>query len=70
MYFYRNCNSVNVRILLDNSSIDPKRLVASGRGEHLPLDPSNSTEGKRKNRRTEIILTPRLDELFELLETS
>lgn len=59
-----------VRILLDNSSIDPKRLVASGRGEYLPLDPGSTSEAKRKNRRTEIILTPRLDELYNLLGNS
>ncbi len=59
-----------VRILLDNSSIDPKRLVASGRGEHLPLDTGSSSDAKRKNRRTEIILTPKLDELFDLLGNS
>jgi chemotaxis protein MotB len=57
-----------VRILLDNSSIDPTRLVASGRGEFLPVDPANTAEARQKNRRTEIILTPRLDELYQLLE--
>ncbi len=57
-----------VRILLDNSSIDPIRLVASGRGEFLPVDPAGTTESRQKNRRTEIILTPRLDELYRLLE--
>jgi chemotaxis protein MotB len=57
-----------VRILLDNSSIDPIRLVASGRGEFLPVDPGGTYEARQKNRRTEIILTPRLDELYQLLE--
>ena len=57
-----------VRILLDNSSIDPTRLVASGRGEFLPVDSTGTAEAKQKNRRTEIILTPRLDELYQLLE--
>jgi chemotaxis protein MotB len=57
-----------VRILLDNSSIDPTRLVASGRGEFLPVDPAGTSEARQKNRRTEIILTPRLDELYRLLE--
>ncbi len=57
-----------VRILLDNSSIDPKRLIASGRGEYLPVDPSDSDSARRKNRRTEIILTPNLDELYQILE--
>jgi chemotaxis protein MotB len=57
-----------VRILLDDSSIDPTRLVASGRGEFLPVDPADNAEARQKNRRTEIILTPRLDELYRLLE--
>ena len=59
-----------VRILLGNSSIDPTRLIASGRGEYLPVDPGGSVEARQKNRRTEIILTPRLDELYRLLETN
>ena len=59
-----------VRILLDNSSIDPTRLTASGRGEFLPIDNVGSVEARQKNRRTEIILTPRLDELYNLLESN
>jgi len=59
-----------VRILLDNSSINPKRLIASGRGESMPVDPAKTTEKKKKNRRTEIILTPKLDELFRILENN
>jgi len=58
-----------VRILLDNSSIDPGRLIASGRGEYLPLEEGKTPEARQKNRRTEIILTPDLDELYRLLET-
>lgn len=57
-----------VKILLEHSELDPKRLIASGRGPHLPVDPSKTTEARRKNRRTEIILTPKLDELMEILE--
>lgn len=59
-----------VRILLDNSSINPKRLIASGRGESMPVDTAKTTEARRKNRRTEIILTPKLDELFRILENN
>ncbi len=59
-----------VRILLDNSSINPKRLIASGRGESMPVDQAKTTEARRKNRRTEIILTPKLDELFRILENN
>lgn len=59
-----------VRILLDNSSINPTRLVASGRGEYLPIEQGSSSAARQKNRRTEIILTPRLDELYNLLGTN
>ncbi|MDX2444683.1 MAG: OmpA family protein [Bacteroidales bacterium] len=57
-----------VKILLDNSTIDPKRVTASGRGEFYPLDLSNTAEARQKNRRTEIILTPNLDELYKILD--
>ena len=56
-----------VKLLLASANIESKRLTAAGRGEHLPIDPSNSEAAKKKNRRTEIILTPKLDELFNLL---
>ncbi len=59
-----------IRILLDNSTINPKRLTASGRGEFLPVDPSKTAEARQKNRRTEIILTPNLDEIFDILENN
>lgn len=57
-----------VRILLNASAIDPQRLTVAGRGEFLPLDDSKTPEARQKNRRTEIILTPKLDELFEILD--
>jgi len=50
-----------------NSTVNPKRLTAAGRGEYSPLDLSNTIEGRKKNRRIEVILIPKLDELFELL---
>ena len=59
-----------VRILLDKTSIDPKRLSAAGRGEFVPIDPANTKEARQKNRRTEIILSPKLDELFQILESN
>lgn len=58
-----------VKIITENSKTNPKRLTAAGRGEYFPLDVSNTPEGRTKNRRIEVILTPKLDELFELLET-
>jgi len=58
------------RILLKNKSIDPKRIISAGRGEFFPIDEANTTEARQKNRRTEIILTPRLDEIFKILESN
>jgi len=57
-----------VRILLDGTGIDPKRITAAGRGEFVPLDSADTPEARAKNRRTEIILSPNLDELYRLLQ--
>ena len=57
-----------VRTLLKGTSIDPARITAAGRGEYVPLDTNETTEGKQKNRRTEIILTPKIAELMDILE--
>ncbi len=59
-----------VKIITQNSKIDPTRLAASGRGEFFPVDSSNTAEARKKNRRTEIILTPKLDEILKVLETN
>lgn len=59
-----------VKIMTKNSTVNPKRLTAAGRSEYLPLDLSNTVEGRKKNRRIEVILTPKLDELFDLLENN
>lgn len=58
-----------VRVLLDGSGIDPRRLTAAGRGEYLPVDNAKTPEARRKNRRTEIILTPDLSELYRIIES-
>lgn len=58
-----------VKIITLNSGIDPKRITAAGRGEYLPLADNGTAEGKATNRRTEIILTPDLTELADLIET-
>lgn len=55
-----------IRILTE-SGVDPKQITASGRGEYFPVASNSSPEGKSKNRRTEIILSPRLDELMKIL---
>lgn len=59
-----------VKALLQNGNIDPKRLSASGRSEYLPLDENSTPEARAKNRRTEIILTPNLDQLFQLIQNN
>ena len=55
-----------LRILVENG-VDPKQIIAAGRGEFMPVDDSGSKEAMKSNRRTEIILTPQLDELFQIL---
>jgi chemotaxis protein MotB len=55
------------KIMLKSASIDPKRITSAGRGEFFPLDPGKTAEARKKNRRTEIILTPKLDELLKVL---
>jgi len=58
------------RILLKNKAVEPKRITSAGRGEFFPIDEANTQEARQKNRRTEIILTPRLDEIFRILESN
>lgn len=58
------------RLLLENKNIDPARIISAGRGEFLPVDPAKSTEARARNRRTEIILTPKINELIQLVESS
>ena len=57
-----------VRILSDVSKVNPKRLTAAGRSEYMPKVSNDTPEGRAKNRRTEIILTPKLDELYKLID--
>lgn len=59
-----------VKALLQNGDIEPVRLSASGRSEYLPIDNNDSAEARAKNRRTEIILTPNLDQLFKLIQNN
>jgi len=59
-----------VRILTDEYQISPLRLTASGKGEFSPRASNSTTEGRASNRRTEIILSPKLDELMKLLKTN
>ena len=57
-----------VRIIIQSSKVNETRLTAAGRGEFFPIDKANTAEARKKNRRTEIILTPKLDELLQILE--
>jgi chemotaxis protein MotB len=59
-----------VKIITTSADVDPTRLSAAGRGEYFPLDPAKTAEARKKNRRTEIILTPKMDEIFKALETN
>ncbi len=56
-----------VTILQQNSLIKAENLTAAGRGEHAPIATNTTSEGKAKNRRIEVILTPKLDKITELL---
>ena len=56
-----------VQALQNDYGVDPKRLTAGGRGEYNPLQPNTSEVGKMRNRRTQIIITPKLDEFMELI---
>jgi chemotaxis protein MotB len=54
--------------LLATSGVSPERVTASGRGQYVPVAPNDSPQNKAMNRRTEIILTPKLNELFQILD--
>ncbi len=56
-----------VQSLQNNHGVDPKRLTAGGRGEFNPLAPNDTEAGKTRNRRTQIIITPKLDQFMELI---
>ena len=56
-----------VKILTKNTKIDPSRITSAGRGPYFPLAPASNADARKKNRRTEIILTPKLDELLKVL---
>lgn len=57
-----------VRILVNNYKVDPLRVIASGHSFYDPIESNSTPEGRSKNRRTEIILSPKLDEMYKLLE--
>ena len=59
-----------VRILIKNYNVNPLQRQPSGRGEYMPVDDNETSEGRSKNRRTEIIMAPKLDKLFQMLQST
>jgi chemotaxis protein MotB len=57
-----------VQALQTNFGVDPKRLTAGGRGEYNPVASNDTPDGKTRNRRTQIIITPKLDQFMELID--
>ncbi|WP_456423329.1 OmpA/MotB family protein [Lutibacter sp.] len=58
-----------IRVLQNDFNIEPSRLVAAGRSEYKPLESNDTVEGRARNRRTRIVLMPKLDQFFNLLES-
>ncbi len=56
-----------VRFLTQEQSVSPERLTATGKGEFQPIEKANTVEARSKNRRIEIVLSPKLDELYNLI---
>jgi chemotaxis protein MotB len=56
------------RYLTEVEKVDPHRLTATGKSEYQPIDPANTTDARTKNRRIEIVLSPKLDELYNLIK--
>src|SRR5690606_23908151 len=57
-----------VQALQNQYGVDPKRLTAGGRGEYNPVAENTTAEGKARNRRTQIIITPKLDQFMDLID--
>ena len=57
-----------VQELQNKYGVDPKRLTAGGRGEYNPVQPNDTEVGKQRNRRTQIIITPKLDQFMDLID--
>ena len=60
-------NSI-IRILVSNYKVDPVNVIASGHSYFDPVESNSTSEGRSKNRRTEIILSPKLEEMYRLIE--
>lgn len=57
-----------VRMLQNEFGVDPARMTAGGRGEYIPVASNATAEGKAKNRRTRIVVLPKLDQFYEMIE--
>jgi chemotaxis protein MotB len=57
-----------VRVLQNDFLVDPARMTAAGRSSYVPIEDNDSVEGRSKNRRTRIVVLPKLDQFFNLLE--
>jgi len=57
-----------VRILQNDFGVSPSRMTAGGRGEYMPKDSNETTEGRAKNRRTRIVILPKLDQFYSMIE--
>ncbi|QYJ67868.1 OmpA/MotB family protein [Flavobacterium litorale] len=57
-----------VRVLQNDYNIEPSRLVAAGRGEYVPLEENTTAEGRARNRRTRILILPKIDQFYDMIE--
>jgi chemotaxis protein MotB len=62
--------ATSITRILTKAGVSPNQVTASGKGEYSPLASNDTPQNKQKNRRTEIIITPNLDELFKILESN
>jgi len=62
--------ATSITRILTGAGVSAKQITPSGRGEYSPLAPNDTSDSRQKNRRTEIIITPNLDELFKILESN
>jgi chemotaxis protein MotB len=62
--------ATSITKILTGAGLSPNQITAAGKGEYAPLAPNDNAQNKQKNRRTEIIVTPNLDELFKILEAN
>jgi len=62
--------ATSITKILTKAGVPPSQVTSAGRGEYTPIAPNDNAQNKQKNRRTEIIITPDLDELFKILGTN